>query len=467
MPIQYTTPAVQGANTPQGIYPTNYDTRQPDITFTQPTQTTITTRNVTFAWAVDKPSQFKWALQGPNGFLVPWTTTWSVEASASEYTHTNIPNGSYTFFVKAMDRYGNEKTESFAIEVRREILAPTQIAPLAGTYLPNASVVFRCNVPLGEIGDLYDYEIQILKVVRVNPLQTERLDPAIEWYSSADSYSGWSFTAPIPENIGGEVSFTKILDLRKRYQWRVRLRVTRGGVTLYGPASPYIMFTTGILGTQLVIDANPTSVRADGVNAITLLASARDIHGNTDNQWTGTVNFSSTGIPVTFVATQTSVPFIGGIATTRITSTTVGNVTIKGVSTSLLDGEKAVGFIANRLPFAPEWATAPFNPPEVSLTSAELVATVPIDLDNDRLHFKMEIDEWQTFDGPNLIISESRFETERGKWQYFNGTEWVSFPAEGVPQGVPGTLVKYVTGEVLQDGKTYYCRIAAWDQFAL
>jgi hypothetical protein len=394
------------------------------------------------------------------GIIVPWTLNWS---SATTLTVPNVANGRYTFTVKARNRFGREGQATKSIEVRRELPIPAPVFPgvnAAEKILPNGDVTFRMTVAQGEDGERYDIAVQIAEEIGVNPLRTRLVDGK-QWFDSYESAA--SFTGmPVAGETGGTVTFAKTLELRKRYYWKAKLSVYRAGQRIFSGESATYQFTTGILGTKLNMVAVPTSTRADGVSSVTVRASVADANNNIDTQWTGVVSFSLTSGNATFTTPSQNVAISAGLASTVLTDTLIETVVVKGQSNYLTDGGVTINFIANRLPSAPVWLDSTFNLPDVVEASTKLYCTVPADLDNDKIHMKMEIDISPTFDNPWLFIAETKFDRER--WQYFNGTEMVAFPAEGVPQGVAGTYVCYEAVGMM-DGKRYYCRAAATDSY--
>lgn len=452
MAYQFNTPTVAG-------YPTSLNRVPPVVTITQPSSTVVGLRNLTVAWTADKTEcQFKWAVSN----LIPWTTVWAADTSLS---YENVPNGNYTISVKALDKWGNESAVTTkAIEVRREIIPPTMLSPLNGDILPTGTVSFRCNVPRNETGDVYHYAFQILEETSANPLLTKFVDNR-QWFDSRDGYTGFSFTAPVPEDQGGEVSFTKVLDMRKNYWWCCRISTLRAGVVTYSATTELQRFTTGVLATGLLLMAEPSTVRADSVTEMTLRARALDPRGQLDVQWSGTVNFQIVSGLASFVAPYVGVTFVGGIATTRLISNIANSVNLRAVTNKLTDGTLTVQFVNNRLPAAPTWCTATeaYNQAEVPETRTKLAVHIPSDADNDMIHLRLEFDTEPTFDSPNRRVTETRFSTVG--WTYFDGTNEIPFPESGVPQGLNGTWAAYETGNILIDGSRYYCRASAWDNW--
>jgi hypothetical protein len=465
MPIQYGLASI--------VQVTELNTVLPLIEIYEPDQATVITRDVWFRWRVTNKEAgtwtTKWQLTNTitNTIIVSYQNDWQ---TAAEYHHVNIPNASYRFSVQVKDKFGNTATENKEFIVRREIAAPEQIAPIEGAILPSGNVVFQATIPRGEDGDLFDFDIQILEVLSLSPLQTRYVDTT-PWFSSATNYNGWAVNGtpmggPVPEDTGGFFTFAKALDPRKRYRWKCRVRTQRGGGVVYSLESPLKQFTVGVLGTKLLATAVPSMLRGDDTSASTVTASVVDANNSVDRDWTGAVTFALTNLVGARFKTGTGVVQLSnGVATTQVVSSALGQLTIVMTSTGLTQASATVQFVVNRLPGAPEWAPSigETNPTEISVDSAELIMTVPVDLDGDRLHFMVEIDTTPDFDSPDLIVAESRF--DRSFWQYYDGNNWVEFPENGVEQGRAGTQVKYLTGSVLQDGKRYYCRAAAWDQW--
>jgi hypothetical protein len=320
--------------------------------------------------------------------------------------------------------------------------------------LPTTNTSFVCTVPLGEPGQAFHFEFQIA----TDALMTQPVD-GTTWFSSVNGYTGFSYVAPVAQDQGGTVSFTKTLTTRKNYWWRCRVRLA--GTDRVGAPSEILPFTVGTLATRILVEASPLNVRADGRSTSKISAKAVNRLGNVDTEWTGAVNFGITSGVASFVGSPDLVPFSSGISIIYTSSSTINNVIIRALANYLTEGTVTVNFIGNRLPAAPEWLSSPINLNEIFTNIAVLSFTIPIDLDNDKLHMKMEMDTVNTFDSPNLMIAETRFSLVG--WEYYDGTNWKPYPADGVQQGLPGGIVRYTTSAPLIDGKTYYCRAAAWD----
>jgi hypothetical protein len=96
------------------------DTQPPDTQITSGPSGTIDYNDVTFTWTgtdnVTPPEGllFSWRLEG-------YETSWSSYASTTSRTYTDLPNGSYTFRVKAKDQAGNidptPASRSFTVNV--------------------------------------------------------------------------------------------------------------------------------------------------------------------------------------------------------------------------------------------------------------------------------------------------------------------------------------------------------------
>jgi hypothetical protein len=265
----------------------------------------------------------------------------------------------------------------------------------------------------------------------------------------------------VPEDAGGEVSFTKALDVRKNYYWAVRISTLRAGVVTYSVTTQPQRFTVGVLATKIILTAQPGVLRADNVTKTTLQAKAVNPQGQLDVQWTGTVNFSIASGTASFAQANIGVGFAGGIAETKMTANVANVVSVSAASNKLLNGTANIQFVTNRLPESPAWHED--NLAETNEIRAKLKINVPSDADNDLIHMRVELDTEPTFDSPNKIVAESRFSTIN--WTYFDGTNEIPYPVSGVPQGVPNTWVAYDTGDVLIDGKRYYCRASAWDNW--
>lgn len=442
---------IQFTNWVVGPNPTEINSVLPIITFVSPPTpiegARVGTRTVIIQWTSNKPECL---------YKIKWGSAWGTEwQNITSYTINDISNGDYAFSVKGKDKYGNESvpiTVNFTIY--RELPIPTPIAPAMNAILPSTATSFVCSVPPGEIGQSYHFEFQI----GTDPLMTQLVDN-VSWFSSVNGYSGFSYVAPVAQNQGGTISFTKSLSPRKNYWWRCRIRLA--GTDQVGAASETLPFTVGVLATKLLLTAAPLNVRADGKSTTTLTAKAVNRLDVVDTEWVGGINFGILSGVANFIGTPDLVPLSSGMAAINVYSNTLNNVTFVARTNYLIEANAVVNFTANRLPNAPEWLTTPINPSEVFVPTASLSFTIPTDPDNDRLHMKLELDTKETFDTPDFFIAESRFSLVG--WEYYDGTNWKAYPTDGVPQGLAGGIIRYTTTQPLLDGKTYYCRVSAWD----
>lgn len=451
MAIQYTDWVV-------APFPTQIDTVRPVVSFVVPPTpeagARVSSRIITYQWTSNKADcRFK--------YKGSWQLAWTDWATTLTTQSDNLPNGNYSFSVQCIDKFGNESepvTRSFV--VLRELPVPLQVAPADTAILSSPGVAVVCTVPRGENGQTWHFEFQIA----TNSSMTQ-LVGGVSWFSSLNGYGGFDhdgvgLNAPVPENSGGTVGYTKLLSERARYWWRCRLRLA--GTDQVSDASPIRSFVVGVLGTKLTVVSNPVTVRADGTTVSTITAQVHDPLGQLDTVWNGSVNFVVSGGTASFQSAATGIVLSGGIASTTVSSSTINVASIRADSASLASGTATVEFVANRIPGAPEWLDPPTNSPDITSAVTTLTATIPADLDNDNLHFKVELDTVNTFDGVDLIVAETMFSVVG--WEYFDGSNWLAFPIAGVPQG--SGQVRYTTTQPLEDTKTYYARIAAWDKVA-
>lgn len=430
----------------------------------------VTSRTVTFQWRCNK-ADCVYKYKGS------WATEWSDWNPSSVHVTPSLPNGTYSFAIQARDTYGNvSDTVTRNFVVYRELSIPEPISPAINQILSDtANVNFVCTVPPGEPGQQYHFEFQIA----YNQAMTNLVQPNVQWFSSVNGFNDFSYNAPVAENAGGTITFTKTLTTRRRYWWRCRIRLY--GTDRLSAASEAIPFTVGILGTRVALSVSPAAVRADGTSSTTVTGRVENALGQIDTVMVGQIRLSKTGVAA-FAGTNPDGPITlslnNGLVTTTLTSNTINPVNVVGEgsyldgfgnSVALASGNAIVDFVHNRLPMAPTWLpesiTEGINLGIISATATAVVMRIPADLDNDRLHMKIEIDTSDTFDSPNLIVSETRF--NRTGWEYYDGVQWLLFPETGVPQAHANGLVRYTTTVPLEDNTTYYCRAAAWDNYAI
>lgn len=89
--------------------------------------------------------------------------------------------------------------------------------------------------------------------------------------------------------------------------------------------------------------------------------------------------------------------------------------------------------------------------PMPELTFQTPVSTTP-------LHFQMQLDKVDTFDGANLRDLESNM--DQTNWEYFNDSSWVALPATGMPAQYTGNPARYRVTSPLSAG-TWYRRVRA------
>ena len=429
---------------------------------TMPEDSIITTRTSVFQWNSTK-------LGCQYQYKGSWQNTWSDWNESNIYIANSLPNGAFVFSVKAKDLYGNISEELVKhFIVYREISIPEPIAP--NSIIPNTDVTFVCTVPSGETGQTYHFEFQIAYWNNSNTSMNDLVNPAMQWFSSVNVYAGFSYDTPVPENRGGTVSFTKTLATRRKYLWRCRIRLA--GTDRVSAMSEIVPFTVGVLGTKIVLASVPEVARADGSSRITINARIEDALGQLDPLWVGSISFVKSAGVAQFVNPdingQILAPINLGVSTIQICSSTINSVNVAGNANYLDSGNVTVNFVANRLPVAPTWlpedVNSGVNLEVVSATVASVTMTIPSDQDGDKLHVKLEMDVVDTFDSPDLIVAETRF--NQAGWEYYDGANWVVFPVDGVVQGQMNGLIRYTTPIPLVDDKTYYCRVAAWDNYA-
>lgn len=446
--------AIQYTNWTYAPFPTQVDTISPIASFVSPPTplegARINTRTIAYQWTANKENcEFR--------YKGSWEAAWSAWGSVTSVQSENLPNGNYSISVQAKDYFGNESAAvTRAFVVFRELPVPVLLAPAVDGILDDTDVAFVCEVPRGENGQTWHFEFQIAR----DQSMTQLVDN-ITWFSSVNGYAGFSYNAPVPENIGGTISFNKVLQTRTKYWWRCRVRLA--GTNLTSAASAPQAFVVGVLGTQLTVMATPVSIRADGNSQIAVRAEVQDALGRIDVAWAGAITFSIATGSANFVLPAANVPLSAGAASTALTSNVINTVGVYANIAGLPLGSAEIDFLANSLPAAPVWQNATVNPPIISASMATVTCAIPADIDNDKLHFMVEIDTTNTFDSPSLFVAESRFSTVG--WEYFDGTNWLAFPNDGVMQG--NGLVRYTTIHALQDTKTYYARICAWDKYEI
>lgn len=72
------------------------------------------------------------------------------------------------------------------------------------------------------------------------------------------------------------------------------------------------------------------------------------------------------------------------------------------------------------------------------------------------IHFELQIDTVDTFDSGDLQGFNSM--SSQVGWEYYNGSSWVSVPADGIPLGYSGNQARYMPQTEIATG-TWYRRI--------
>ena len=85
---------------------------------------------------------------------------------------------------------------------------------------------------------------------------------------------------------------------------------------------------------------------------------------------------------------------------------------------------------------------------------------IPSDPDNDNLHFQIEIDNDTDFS--STIVDACTTNSVTG-WQYFGGTSFQTFPAEGITSANYGNTLVYTPTNEFVRGAQHYTRIRAHD----
>ncbi|WDV47134.1 hypothetical protein PV797_05380 [Clostridiaceae bacterium M8S5] len=86
--------------------------------------------------------------------------------------------------------------------------------------------------------------------------------------------------------------------------------------------------------------------------------------------------------------------------------------------------------------------------------------TAPIDVEDDKLHFKLNLSLSDTFE--STMIKDSGLDTTG--WEYQDGDSWVAIPAEGLASEFYGRRVRYTFTEDLTEKKTYYWRVTGYNR---
>lgn len=103
----------------------------------------------------------------------------------------------------------------------------------------------------------------------------------------------------------------------------------------------------------------------------------------------------------------------------------------------------------------PDWVSPADTATEVQ-SDEPLVFTIP-DSTYSKIHFHIQYDMVNTFDSVNLIEHKT-WEDTTG-WEYWNGSAWTTFPADGVANTYSGNNARYTPSDLLEG--TWYRRIRA------
>lgn len=115
-------------------------------------------------------------------------------------------------------------------------------------------------------------------------------------------------------------------------------------------------------------------------------------------------------------------------------------------------------FVTNSTPTAPT-LTSPANTYRTGLRPT-FEGLIGHDKENDPQQFIIQISQDEKFEKHVLEISSMN---ERKGWQVSNGSQWYDLPEEGVDNSYEGKGVRYTLQVDLDEGRTYYWRLAAID----
>lgn len=115
-------------------------------------------------------------------------------------------------------------------------------------------------------------------------------------------------------------------------------------------------------------------------------------------------------------------------------------------------------FVTNSTPTAPT-LTSPANTYRTGLrpTFEGLIGT---DKENDPQHFVLQLSQDEKFEEHVLELSSMN---DRKGWQVSDGSQWYDLPEEGVDNSYEGKGVRYTLQVDLDEGRTYYWRMAGID----
>jgi hypothetical protein len=103
---------------------------------------------------------------------------------------------------------------------------------------------------------------------------------------------------------------------------------------------------------------------------------------------------------------------------------------------------------------SPVWTTpADLAPIDTTPTLAFNTPVLP-----DDMHFHIQLDKVETFDGPDLRNVKSNF--DQTGWEYWDGDSWEPVPASGMPSSFGGNEARYIVSPPLGAG-TWYRRVRA------
>lgn len=115
-------------------------------------------------------------------------------------------------------------------------------------------------------------------------------------------------------------------------------------------------------------------------------------------------------------------------------------------------------FVTNSTPTAPT-LTSPANTYRTGLRPT-FEGLIGHDKENDPQHFVLQISQDEKFEEHVLELSSM---SERKGWQVSDGSQWYDLMAEGVDNSYEGKGVRYTLQVDLDEGRTYYWRMAAID----
>lgn len=329
-------------------------------------------------------------------------------------------------------------TLEFSVFLNRAPEAPVLSAPVNAAVNQDIRPLLTWEVPADPENNDLDFHIQ---VDLLSTFDSQTGLPLIE-ASSNTAYQNFSFSAPVAPN-SGTVSYQTPTDLlsRRVYYWRVRAFDGER----YGDWSETYNFTVGILATRIVLSANRFYLPLSGTKS-TITATYVDSDNNIDVAYEGATTFVQSQQLMGFL-NPVMAPITNGVSTVEYTASGRQGATKIEVASSL---PHSPILLYSTRPSTIPVLIEPANGARLASDSRpHFLWMVPNNINNQNMHFKIEI-----YDAP--LFNENHLVYERDSNIDSTGFSYTNAVAPLSPD------VWHDMQTSLPDGQ-YWWRIIPWD----